>query len=850
MVKRGRITLFFVVFSLFFVIFGSSFVYSYSYDLNHKKTIVNNQVIETFEYPSSDDPNYFKEIYYWFPSEDIENNEITVEVWGAGGGGGYSYFSGGIANIGGGGGAGGYSKAKVKIIPGKRYIIAVGKGGTGGEPCGIISSSNTNLRGNGAVATGGKASGFAWDSDYPGQAIIPSDQKFKIQAGGGGGGYSPCIFPFKPSLYGCPGKAGYGKEGNYALVGAGRGGYSPDLGYFYLSCITPWVEIYNKIGGIGEGGSAIIGSFDGFEYKADTAIKGGDGIAGIINGGGGAGFLRIGNGGDPSDGNIYSWGKDGSNGLVKITYNLKQQIPPVENCANLNQIIMRLASATNSHVYPASATDSEAPIKICYDKIFGTQYNGQSPGTCSSGNANAVLGISAPTNAHAEDPKASPANYNTKLCYGDLSCRLALTGQSCDAQSGEKEIVRLNAATNAHVSLTSDTSYPYLLCCKIQTPTPQLILEKARWLNSDNQVIDAAQIGNTVNLAADTNIVPDSNGGFTFKIFVDSNGNQNLEESVDKVIKTFKILTVDGGVVRGQYGLSENDFTSNQVTIPSSGGIDIYFEVSTIKDGQTYKATSGALLVSRTTVPRDFIGYECVLPNNNAAYKVYSDGSKEGPITTLFTSDYNPTSAEKIAAGQACVGPRTDTSEDDCCPSGYKCESDKGCVFYATQCSDYKNENDCKRDPANVAGVNNVAYKEALKKAGNNPSQCTNTKISPICAWTKGDGESTESCKGSFSTKVDSLTYTGYCKTLLMKEGNCDPTTNIKEVEIVRKKEPEDNCNNVLCEPDKEKIEIPCGRPAFALGFFGVWQFVLSFGVIGAIYFILIRKQKNKVKFN
>ena len=63
-------------------------------------------------------------------------NQITVELWGAGGGAGWSYWMdcGAACKPGGNGGNGGYAKAILNVIPGNNYSITIGLGGALGNP--------------------------------------------------------------------------------------------------------------------------------------------------------------------------------------------------------------------------------------------------------------------------------------------------------------------------------------------------------------------------------------------------------------------------------------------------------------------------------------------------------------------------------------------------------------------------------------------------------------------------------------------------------------------------------------------------------------------------------------------
>lgn len=87
---------------------------------------------------------------------------ITVQAWGAGGGGGYRLSAGslgGYGNSGGGGGA--YETATFTVTPGQTINYTIGKGGSGGERIGDNKDGTTTtfqFPGNNLTAQGGKGS--------------------------------------------------------------------------------------------------------------------------------------------------------------------------------------------------------------------------------------------------------------------------------------------------------------------------------------------------------------------------------------------------------------------------------------------------------------------------------------------------------------------------------------------------------------------------------------------------------------------------------------------------------------------------------------------------------------------
>jgi len=138
----------------------------------------------------------------------------------------------------------------------------------------------------------------------------------------------------------------------------------------------------------------------------------------------------------------------------------------------VNQLIMRISSTTNAHgeIYSGTAYTQE----ICYDDIFVTPYdiiNDPTPHTCETGNTNKILGLSANTNAHAQEPSLD--TYDTDICYGNLGCNVVTSGD-CDIANGYKCVITLSSSTNAHLAKCGivGSSYDNKICCKPGAVTP------------------------------------------------------------------------------------------------------------------------------------------------------------------------------------------------------------------------------------------------------------------------------------------------------------------------------------------------------------------------------------------
>lgn len=154
---------------------------------------------------------------------------------------------------------------------------------------------------------------------------------------------------------------------------------------------------------------------------------------------------------------------------------------PSSSCLSDDDIILKLSSDTNAH--GALWSDANYNVKVCYSDIFGLEYTGLNPHSCSG--TNKVAGLSGVSNAHAQIP--SQNSYSTNVCYGNLQCAAR---DVC--LSDEEMVVSLSENTNAHLSSGED--YPIKICCK---SSEEYI---ASWLNMVDELIDEADIGDLVKL--------------------------------------------------------------------------------------------------------------------------------------------------------------------------------------------------------------------------------------------------------------------------------------------------------------------------------------------------------------
>lgn len=120
-----------------------------------------------------------------------------------------------------------------------------------------------------------------------------------------------------------------------------------------------------------------------------------------------------------------------------------------------NDIILRLSSESNAH---GELYDEDAySTLILYSDIFGVEYSGTDHPNCDS--SNSILQLSDDTNAHAEI--ATQSNYDTYVCYGDLTCTYEIG--SCSSGTC---VVTLSDDTNAHLATCdSADAYDLKVCC-------------------------------------------------------------------------------------------------------------------------------------------------------------------------------------------------------------------------------------------------------------------------------------------------------------------------------------------------------------------------------------------------
>uniref|UniRef100_UPI00373FD888 glycine-rich domain-containing protein n=1 Tax=Kaistella palustris TaxID=493376 RepID=UPI00373FD888 len=219
---------------------------------------------------------------------------ITVEAWGAGGGGGYRSLAGaegGYGNAGGGGGA--YEIKTFTASPGTNILYKIGKGGSGGPKVitsGINSKdgTDTTLTYGSTVVLTAKGGEGANDNAVKNDSVTYGFGGKSTSTGKSGG------------------KGGNGGKSNNLDYGGGGGGagYPGGVGNAGVIRYGGSSSQFNTYGGAGG---------DGGENSSSPAPKG-TGKSGSGFGGGGGGALKF------LDGSPL--GGDGANGGIIISYTL------------------------------------------------------------------------------------------------------------------------------------------------------------------------------------------------------------------------------------------------------------------------------------------------------------------------------------------------------------------------------------------------------------------------------------------------------------------------------------------------------------------------------------------------
>lgn len=126
------------------------------------------------------------------------------------------------------------------------------------------------------------------------------------------------------------------------------------------------------------------------------------------------------------------------------------------NCNNIagGKVVMHLSGTTNAHGELKTQTNY-APVLCCN---FGG-------GDIACSANNKIIGLSAPTNAHAERPENTIYDSSNNVCYDSL---INCVGISANCDTSQIKVLKLSSPTNAHLESKDGTSYGTNICCAVQ----------------------------------------------------------------------------------------------------------------------------------------------------------------------------------------------------------------------------------------------------------------------------------------------------------------------------------------------------------------------------------------------
>ena len=447
------------------------------------------------------------------------------------------------------------------------------------------------------------------------------------------------------------------------------------------------------------------------------------------------------------------------------------------------QVILSLYSPENSH--GATAGETSATEKICYDILFNGKYNGVDSQKCDSAvnPQNIVLRLSSNNNAHAESKdKSSPTpTYNVNICYGNLKCRVIDTSV-CDPAKEEVMIVSLSSETNAHMnSPSAATQYPYKVCCSSPSASPN---------NPPFVTITSPLQG--AKFSSGANIEIKANAGD---------------------------YDVGGSIVRVYF--RQNGVVIGEDSTPSGGEFSIIW--NNVQTG-TYVLTAEAY-------------------DNRGASKI------SNPVTIYVESPIippgpcNPNNIKE--QGEQCdAGPNggTDTAN---CPNPSRCSNKCVCDNLANSCqSDYELTGECKANsPSAYRTVGCLNYKEK-DLISSDQIQCYEVRCE--CYLSGGNECKVSStypvprdnapsfCRGGGNIPPPPIKK---CKVDSTELKEC--IEGYREIKITYTSDSDSSCATMKT--------VPCGRNVAYLPFMGIWQIAAAIVIIGVIYyFVFLRNRKGK----
>jgi len=230
---------------------------------------------------------------------------------------------------------------------------------------------------------------------------------------------------------------------------------------------------------------------------------------------------------------------------------------------------------------------------------------------------------------------------------------------------------------------------------------------------------------------------------------------------------------------------------------------------------------------------RNFTFGECI---NNGYNYVSSSAGKAGKIygTTSWSTTVSNFNKD------ACKGPDSDekTTADNCCPTGYICSKDDGCVPQSNnaplRCEDYSTLTECNNDALGL-------WKSQQSAQTNS---CTpRDPIARSCAWKDSVNGGSGGC--TLNTTVQDINGVSVNSCLEYAKN----TTACINGYYKAKVEATSLGTNTCFACQSGEFPVPCGRPAFELPFFG-WKQAIGVIVILIVFYLFMRKKKvnNEVK--
>ncbi|MCH8945472.1 MAG: hypothetical protein IIA85_00945 [Nanoarchaeota archaeon] len=509
-----------------------------------------------------------------------------------------------------------------------------------------------------------------------------------------------------------------------------------------------------------------------------------------------------------------------------------------------NQVVMYVSSLTNAH----GELESFSPHQ--YSQVLCCNF-GSGDTTCSADNK--IIGLSSPTNAHAERPENS--NYTSNVCYDNLTNCFSVSGTAnCAGAPSELEVLRLSSSTNAHLEGPGLTNYDTKICCVVSPLIPpEPNNPRAFW--SDDNFVEITFL----------NVVPSST---SVKLVLENSGfaeNTTLDFSIlerefgpDTSIRTVVGTTDNNGKVVATWIITSEDLATatdfEEFYFVVDGKESGSLTISVLPDDYCLdKFTCGDYTqdicesdvcdgVAENSVPE---GVDCSDPNTNC-YCTQNEDTCSGAFSYSSTTTTTLTSGDGIISpGETCDGsnwgPITGCTDFDAFTGGIlSCDSTghfdtssctggvlgvygDGTINLGETCdgSNWGGITGCSDFGAFTGGV------LVCESPGNfNTFQCTveeSTKEIGTCLITEGDVDE-NGCDDGFLV----IEWTGqWIWNEEENPGHLDPKGLAS-----------------LCTTGGTRV-IEC--PAqIKLPFFGFYNIIATIFLITIIYFILIRKSKKE----